>query len=127
MSIKITPDNATNTAVEWMSLDESVATVKNGVITGVAEGTTTVLAKVVDGAEIYLEIPVTVKKVVKGDLNTDGRINIVDLMMCLHHVSGRTLLEGDALTAADINDDGKVNIVDLMRMLHYVSGRNKEL
>lgn len=64
---------------------------------------------------------------VKGDINEDGRINIVDLMMCLHHVSGRTLLDGKMLLAADINDDGRANIVDLMRMLHYVSGRNSKL
>lgn len=63
----------------------------------------------------------------KGNLNGDDKINIVDLMMCLHHVSGRTLLTGNTLLAADINGDGKVNIVDLMRMLHYVSGRNSTL
>lgn len=52
---------------------------------------------------------------------------MVDLMMSMHHVSGRTPLEGDTLVAADVNEDGTVNIVDLMRMLHYVSGRTEAL
>lgn len=63
----------------------------------------------------------------KGDLNNDSKTNIIDLMKCLHHISGRTLLDGEQLVAADINDDGKVTVVDLMRLLHYVSGRSKTL
>ena len=62
-----------------------------------------------------------------GNLNGDNDVNVVDLMMCLHYVSGRESLEGDALLAADINGDGIVNVVDLMRMLHYVSGRSTTL
>lgn len=63
----------------------------------------------------------------KGNLNGDEKVNVIDLMMCLHHVSGKTALTGNALVAADIDGDGKTNIVDLMRLLHYVSGRNSEL
>ena len=86
------------------------------------------ISATVGGVTVSFELTVTVKSdVEKGDLNHDGTINVVDLMMSLHHVSGRTALEGDALTAADINGDGMVNVVDLMRMLHYVSGRNTML
>lgn len=52
---------------------------------------------------------------------------MTDLMMCLHHVSGRTVLTDNALLAADIDDDGTVKMVDLMKVLHYVSGRNSNL
>lgn len=62
-----------------------------------------------------------------GNLNGDGDVNVVDLMMCLHYVSGREPLEGNALLAADINGDGVVNVVDLMRMLHFISGRSSTL
>lgn len=62
-----------------------------------------------------------------GNLNGDGDVNVVDLMMCLHYVSGREPLEGNALLAADINGDGVVNVVDLMRMLHFISGRSSIL
>lgn len=89
--------------------------VKNTTWSGVKDG------------EIYNAYSLEWKVIEKGNLNGDESINIVDLMMCLHHVSGRTLLTGNALAVADINDDGTVNIVDLMRMLHYVSGRNSKL
>lgn len=63
----------------------------------------------------------------KGDLNGDTSVTIVDLMMCLHHVSSRSTLQGDSGLAADVNGDGKVTIVDLMRILHFVSGRTSEI
>lgn len=63
----------------------------------------------------------------KGDINADGDITMTDLLKCLHHVSGRTLLTGDAFFAADINDDGVVKMTDLLQILYYVSGRNMEL
>ena len=113
--------------VIWSSSDETVASVSNGTVTASKEGMAMISATV-GGVTVSFELTVTVKTdVEKGDLNHDGTINVVDLMMSLHHVSGRTALEGDALTAADINGDGMVNVVDLMRMLHYVSGRNTSL
>lgn len=63
----------------------------------------------------------------KGDINGDGRVTMTDLLMCLHHVSGRSLLAGDAFLMADINGDGAVKMTDLLRILHYVSGRNPAL
>lgn len=62
--------------------------------------------------------------VAKGDIDQDGSIKMRDLMMCLHHVSGRMMLTGNAFLAADIDSDGTVKMIDLMRILHYVSGRN---
>lgn len=62
--------------------------------------------------------------ITKGDVNSDGRITMADLMMCLHHVSGRTALTGNEFLAADIDDDGIIKMGDLMRILHYVSGRS---
>lgn len=62
-----------------------------------------------------------------GDINGDGNIMMADLMMCLHHVSGRKLLTGKEFQAADINGNGAVAMNDLMRILHHVSGRNTNL
>ena len=47
----ITPNDATNTAVNWKSSDTSVATVIDGVITAVSEGTTTITVTTDDGAK----------------------------------------------------------------------------
>lgn len=66
-------------------------------------------------------------QVVPGDINGDTIIDLADLMLCLHHVSGSEVLDGDALLAADVDSDGEVNLIDLMRILHYVSGSSTEL
>lgn len=59
--------------------------------------------------------------VIRGDANGDGNVNLVDLMMCLNHVSRKGQLEGNAFLAADVNEDGNVDLMDLMRILNYVS------
>ena len=66
-------------------------------------------------------------EVTRGDINKDGNINLIDLMMCLNHVGRKTVLEGEALSAADINEDGNVNLVDLMRLLNYVGRKSNTL
>ncbi len=45
----VTPSNATNKNVTWTSSDESVATVSNGIVTGVKAGTATITVRTVDG------------------------------------------------------------------------------
>lgn len=67
------------------------------------------------------------ESVTKGDINADQAINLADLMLCLHHVSGGDTLEDKALKAADLDDSGAVDLVDLMRLLHYVSGSSDQL
>lgn len=63
-----------------------------------------------------------------GDINADGNINLFDLMLCLNHVSKKTLLEtNEQLAAADIDENGTVNLFDLMRLLNYVSKKSSEL
>ena len=62
-----------------------------------------------------------------GDINVDGDINLLDLMLCLNHVSKKKLLEGDAFSAADIDGNGAVNLSDLMRILNYVSKKSSSL
>lgn len=66
-------------------------------------------------------------KVTAGDINGDGNVNLVDLMMCLNHVSGEETLTDSAFIAADINGDGEVNLTDLMRLLNFLSGESGEL
>ena len=47
----ISPDNATNKSVTWSSSKESVATVDNGTVTAVGEGTTTITVTTADGGK----------------------------------------------------------------------------
>lgn len=56
----VSPDNATNKTVTWTSSDEGVATVANGVVTAVTEGTATITVTTVDGGKTAI-CTVTVK------------------------------------------------------------------
>ena len=48
LTATITPDNATQKTITWSSSKENVATVKNGVVTAISAGTTTITAKAGD-------------------------------------------------------------------------------
>ena len=49
LTATINPSGASNTEVEWFSDDEDVATVEDGVVSGIAEGTTTITVVTDDG------------------------------------------------------------------------------
>ncbi|WP_186565770.1 InlB B-repeat-containing protein [Lawsonibacter celer] len=51
LTAAVEPDDATNKAVTWSSNDESVATVENGVVTAVGEGTATITVTTTDGSK----------------------------------------------------------------------------
>ena len=59
LTATVNPDNATDTTVTWSSSKTSVATVDNGKITAIAEGTATITAK---AGEKTASCTVTVKK-----------------------------------------------------------------
>ncbi len=61
---KVTPKNATDKDLKWSTKDKKIATVKDGVVTGVKEGTTTITATAVDGSKTKATFKITVKKYV---------------------------------------------------------------
>lgn len=66
LTATVAPANATNKSVTWTSNNESAATVANGVVTGVAEGTATITATTVDGS-FTANCTVTVKSAISGE------------------------------------------------------------
>ena len=52
-----------------------------------------------------------------GDVNGDGKVNILDLMQVAQYIVG---VEG--ASGADVNGDGKTNILDLMAIAQYIVG-----
>lgn len=60
-SIAYLPSNATNKSILWESLDSSIATVSNGLVTGLSEGNTTIRATSQEGGFVAT-VPITVFK-----------------------------------------------------------------
>lgn len=59
----------------------------------------------------------------KGDINSDGKINVVDLASVKLHILGRKTLSGNAFDCADINRDGAVNVIDMASVKLHILGK----
>lgn len=58
----VSPDNATAKTVNWTTSNANIATVENGTVTALAEGTATITATTTDGTELSAKCLVTVKE-----------------------------------------------------------------
>lgn len=68
-----------------------------------------------------------VQKLLKGDVDGDGEVNIQDLRTILRAVCEKEELNADQLTCADVNEDGKLDIQDLRKVLRFVCGKESTL
>ena len=59
---------------------------------------------------------------VPGDVNDDGEIDILDLMLMTQSIAGTTALTTKQTEAADVNADGFVDVFDLMRVAQFICG-----
>ena len=118
------PDDASVKTVLWESGDESIATVEDGVVTGVSEGTVTITATSVDG--LYkAECEVTVSDAanfVLGDVNGDEKVNAADRIYLARYLAGWSGYVLEDAEAADVNDDNKVNAADRIYLARYLAG-----
>ena len=64
---------------------------------------------------------VTVKSFTYGDVNDDGLINVVDVIMLRRYVATGYDLVNFITDAADVNDDGLINVVDVIMLRRYVA------
>jgi len=58
----------------------------------------------------------------KGDVNNDGLINIVDVILSVNHILEISLLPPGQIWAADVNEDGEIDIVDVMGIVLIILG-----
>lgn len=114
LTAQILPEGA-NKTITWISSDESVATVENGVVTAKAWGTTTITATTVNGLSASCIVSVWMK----GDVNNDGVVNVADVTITSNYIAG---LEPDnfSFEAADINGDGDITITDAVLIARLI-------
>jgi len=55
-----------------------------------------------------------------GDANSDGAINVLDIVNVINHILDRNYLEGCELEAADFNEDGAVNVLDIVNIVNEI-------
>lgn len=58
-----------------------------------------------------------------GDLNGDGEVTLVDLLLVQKILLNKSNLEGVYLNAADVNKDGEMTLVDLLLVQKYLLGK----
>ena len=61
--------------------------------------------------------------VIYGDVNSDGKINIMDAVAVLNHVKGKTTLTDAQFAAADLNNNGSLNILEATGVLNVAKGK----
>lgn len=62
-----------------------------------------------------------------GDVNGDGRLDVVDALMILQADAGKTTLTPEQAKLADIDGSGTVDVLDALRLLRYISGKSATL
>ena len=126
LKLEVMPED---TNIIWTSDDPDVATVDNGVVTGVRLGTTTVRATTEDGS-VAVACQVTVeRKGVLGDIDMNKQINASDALMALRHsvreidLSNTERFGYDAFWRANVtaskDKDNDVNASDALQILRY--------
>jgi len=64
----------------------------------------------------------SISAVSKGDVNSDGQVNIIDALLISQYTVGMRTLTQAQLAAAEVNNDGQVNIVDALFIAQYTVG-----
>ena len=57
---------------------------------------------------------------IKGDVNNDGIINVLDIVSVVNHVLNNNTLEGCNFWCADLGDDGIVNVLDIVALVNLI-------
>ena len=96
--------------------------VESGNINLADENSAITTFKMPDGA---VSVKATYKTITYGDLNGDGKINLLDLIALRKHLA-KWSIEID-MNAADCNADGKINLMDLILLRKYLAKWNVTL
>ena len=90
---------------------------------------TTYVAQVTDFMDLYIDLePVEhdEPKVIIGDVNNDGSIDVLDAVKILNYTVDKVTLTENQLYVADVNDDGSIDALDALDILNFAVGKITE-
>lgn len=110
-------DVTTNTMEEFASIDTTNGNcyglrVADNVVYAVVSSSPNVENTMQYSGECIQKTLVTMPNFIKGDVNGDGIINIVDVTEIQKQAAGKGNLTAEQLVVADYNGDGMVNVMD---------------
>jgi uncharacterized protein YjdB len=121
LSVIILPSDAANKSVKWSSNNTSIATVLSGVVTGVAEGETSIVAITDDGAKMagckvtVVRVPVTgvslKTSIVELDLELDNWRKLEAEISPKNATNLEVTWESDDTDVATVDKNGEVTAV----------------
>ena len=65
-----------------------------------------------------------VAKQLRGDVNNDGKLSIIDMLLIFMYKSTEISLGSDELQRADTDNDGSVTIADARAIQQHITGEN---
>ena len=139
LTATVSPSTASNKSVTWSTSASSVATVSDGVVTGVSAGTARITATTVDGGYTdycdvtvtpvvtYEFVPASSMQVGKQYLITDGNSGTVHLLTGTS--AGSRLLQGVTATVSNgkIAITGSVKASALFDCVRYTAGNDNTI
>ena len=61
-------------------------------------------------------------KQLRGDVNNDGKLSIIDMLAIFMYKSGEISLNSDELQRADTDNNGSVELVDALMIQKHITG-----
>ena len=65
----------------------------------------------------------SIDPIVLGDVNSDGEINVLDVVQSINYILSNDNPSNEQITAADLNEDGILNVLDIVLLVNIILGR----
>ena len=95
---------------------------------GVFTGSITIYSNDPETSNILLPVTLEVgpagPECVFGDVNADGAINVLDIVIMVNFIILQDFPTDDEFCAADVNEDGVINILDIVQVINLIFSPN---